>query len=349
MTIIRLNHVQITVPKDAVDQARAFYCDVLGLTEIEKPEALQGRGGFWLTVGDSQVHVGIENGVDRSATKAHVAYEVDNLDVWRKRMTEQGVDMDTSVPIPGYDRFEIRDPFGNRVEFIQPSDPSLQDQIAYYRARAGEYDEWFYRLGRYDYGQAINQQWFDEAETVMQALHTLGPVDTALELASGTGIWTEQLLKVAQHITALDASPEVLEINRKKLDSDRVTYQQADLFQWQPEGTYDLILFGFWLSHVPPEKLDAFFTKVASALNPGGKLFIIDSLRAQSSTAHDHTPYQQESIQHTRKLNDGREFTIYKVFYEPQTLRQQLSAYSITADVRTTENYFLYVLGEKSI
>ena len=95
----------------------------------------------------------------------------------------------------------------------------LQQQIDYYRARAGEYDEWFYRQGRYDHGPELNQQWFDEVQQVMARLQAIGPVDEALELACGTGIWTEQLLSISQHITALDAAAEVIAINRAKLNS----------------------------------------------------------------------------------------------------------------------------------
>ena len=117
--ILGIEHVQITVPPEAVAQARAFYCDLLGLPEIEKPEGLRKRGGFWLQVGDRQVHVGVEDGVDRSATKAHVAYAVRDLVGWRQRLAAAGVEVLEGVPIPGFDRFEFRDPFGNRVEFIE--------------------------------------------------------------------------------------------------------------------------------------------------------------------------------------------------------------------------------------
>jgi catechol 2,3-dioxygenase-like lactoylglutathione lyase family enzyme len=119
-----LHHAQICVPKGAEEQARAFYCGVLGLQEVDKPDSLAGRGGFWLQVGDRQVHVGTEGPVDRQATKAHLAYEVRDLGAWRRRLVETGVRAEDGVPIPGYERFEFRDPFGNRVEFIEPTPPS---------------------------------------------------------------------------------------------------------------------------------------------------------------------------------------------------------------------------------
>jgi demethylmenaquinone methyltransferase/2-methoxy-6-polyprenyl-1,4-benzoquinol methylase len=221
-------------------------------------------------------------------------------------------------------------------------DKTLQEQIEYYRARAGEYDEWFYRKGRYDYGPLLNQQWFDEAQHVMATLHALGPVDSALELACGTGIWTEQLLKIAQQITAIDAAPEVIAINREKLKAENVGYVQADLFQWEPDQQYDLVFFSFWLSHVPAEQLDVFLAKAARATRPGGGLFIVDSRRSPTSTAQDHATYELENPRHIRKLNDGRAFEIYKIFYEPDDLRAKLAVHGFEAEVQTTANYFIY-------
>lgn len=119
MTIIGLHHAQITIPQGSEEEARQFYCQLLGLPEIEKPESLRGRGGFWLQVGDRQVHIGTEDGVDRHATKAHLAYEVTGVEEWKTRFQQRGIQILDGVPIPGYTRFEIRDPFGNRMEFIQ--------------------------------------------------------------------------------------------------------------------------------------------------------------------------------------------------------------------------------------
>jgi catechol 2,3-dioxygenase-like lactoylglutathione lyase family enzyme len=119
MSIVGLHHAQITVPKGAEDEAREFYCDVLGLKEIEKPASLRGRGGLWLQVGDRQVHIGTEAGFDRLTTKSHLAYQVSDINFWRERLEVNGVLPLDSVPIEGFQRFEARDPFGNRIEMIQ--------------------------------------------------------------------------------------------------------------------------------------------------------------------------------------------------------------------------------------
>jgi catechol 2,3-dioxygenase-like lactoylglutathione lyase family enzyme len=133
--IVALDHVQITVPSSAVDRARAFYCGVLGLREIEKPDELKERGGFWLDAGDRQVHVGVEEGAHRHATKAHVAYAVVSFDEWRSKLSAAGFDVTDANPIEGRRRFELRDPFGNRVELIEQA-PVISPESAKSRVRA---------------------------------------------------------------------------------------------------------------------------------------------------------------------------------------------------------------------
>lgn len=117
--ITGLHHAQLTIPKGMEEEGKEFYCGVLGLREKEKPQSLEGRGGFWLEVGDTEVHVGTEEGFDRLTTKAHLAYQVENLVYWENVLQKDNIEIMRGVPIPGFDRFEFRDPFGNRVEMIQ--------------------------------------------------------------------------------------------------------------------------------------------------------------------------------------------------------------------------------------
>jgi len=117
--IIALHHVQITIPKGSEEQGKDFYCGILGLKEIEKPDSLKGRGGFWLQLGHQEVHVGTEDGFDRLSTKAHIAYQVEDIDYWKTKLAKHQIEIVESVPIPSYERFEFRDPFGNRLEIIQ--------------------------------------------------------------------------------------------------------------------------------------------------------------------------------------------------------------------------------------
>jgi demethylmenaquinone methyltransferase/2-methoxy-6-polyprenyl-1,4-benzoquinol methylase len=167
-------------------------------------------------------------------------------------------------------------------------------------------------------------------------------------LACGTGIWTKELLVRADHVTAIDASLEMISINRAKLNAPQVEYQQYDLFNWQPNEEYDLVFFGFWLSHVPPEKVIPFLQKVAQAVKVGGYVFMADSLRAeQTSTAKDTNPEADSNHILIRTLNDGRSFQIVKVYHTPSGLRDYFTAAGLRADVYTTQNYFIYASSIK--
>ena len=112
---------------------------------------------------------------------------------------------------------------------------------------------------------------------------------------------------------------------------------------WEPDTQYDLVFFSYWLSHVPPEKLDDFLAKVYRATKPGGKVFMIDSRLHASSSAANHPDPDLETHTHTRLLNDGQAYTIYKVFYEAEPLAEAFRRAGFSPDVRTTENYVLYV------
>ena len=228
------------------------------------------------------------------------------------------------------------------------SHQTLQSMKTYYQQRAGEYDEWFYRKGRYDRGTEANARWFAEADEVVTALDALSLAGDVLELAPGTGIWTQRLVQTASTVTAVDASPEMIEMNHAKVQSERVTYQLADLFTWRPERTYDAVFFGFWLSHVPLERLDTFFQTVVAMLRPGGKVFFVDGRREQTSTAINHQLPTPESQVMTRVLNDGRTFEIVKNFYDPVELAERCKRAGLDVAVRETKTYFLYGYGTRT-
>lgn len=117
--ITRLHHVLIAIPRGGEPEARAFYGDVLGMTEIPKPAALARRGGAWFRSGVAEVHLGVEEPF-RPAIKAHPALIVDDLDDVVARMAATGVDATPDDLFPGFRRVYVHDPFGNRVELLQP-------------------------------------------------------------------------------------------------------------------------------------------------------------------------------------------------------------------------------------
>jgi 2-polyprenyl-3-methyl-5-hydroxy-6-metoxy-1,4-benzoquinol methylase len=221
----------------------------------------------------------------------------------------------------------------------------LQHQIDYYRARAGEYDEWWFRAGRYDRGPEFNARWRAEVATVEAALDTWLTARrprTLLELACGTGLFTRHLAPRVPRITAIDASHEVLAINRGRVAEANVEYIQADLFSWRPATRYDAVFFSFWLSHVPDGRFAAFWDIVAAALAPRGAAYLIDSAFDPTSTAKDHVLPERDAGVVTRRLNDGREFRIVKIFREPQALTARLDAMGWSAKLTQTPSYFVH-------
>ena len=222
----------------------------------------------------------------------------------------------------------------------------LADQIEYYKARANEYDEWFLRSGRYDYGPELNALWFAEVEEVRKVLDQFAPGGRVLELACGTGFWTQELARYAQSITGVDASPEVIEINRGRIKNQNVRYIQADLLSWRPDSQYDVVFFSFWLSHVPPDRFDAFWALVRDSMAPGGRVFFIDSAYDPTTTARDQPLEKPEVVTMMRRLNDGREYRIIKVFYQPGKLEEQLAKTGWDVKVASTPRYFLYGMGQ---
>jgi len=219
----------------------------------------------------------------------------------------------------------------------------LAEQIEYYRARAAEYDDWFFRRGRYDRGPQHRTEWMRGIATLERWLKCRMPFGDVLEIAAGTGLWTRLLAEGSRRIVAVDASPEVLGISAKRLTSTSVNveYRVADVFAWTPTTCYDTVFFAFWLSHVPRARFDWFWRLVGAALRPGGEAVFIDSLREASSTARDHELPADTGIV-KRRLNDGREFDVVKIFYEARALEITLAQRGWVGSVGCTGKFFLY-------
>lgn len=138
----------------------------------------------------------------------------------------------------------------------------LEEQVAHYRAHAGDYLD-----------GVRDVPGLTELEAALVAFRATGDV---LELACGPATWTPILLRTASSVTAVDAAPEMLAIARSRVDDGRVRFLQSDLFAWRPTRTYDAVFFGFWLSHVPMQRFDDFWRTVAACLAPGGRVFFMD-------------------------------------------------------------------------
>lgn len=122
MVVIReLHHVLLAMPAGGEAGAEAFYSGLLGIPRVTKPEHLEVRGGCWFESGNVRIHLGVE-GEFRPARKAHPALIVDDLAALGGVLEEAGVEVIVDEPLPGFDRFYASDPFGNRLEFLQPAE-----------------------------------------------------------------------------------------------------------------------------------------------------------------------------------------------------------------------------------
>lgn len=218
----------------------------------------------------------------------------------------------------------------------------IDEQIAYYSARADEYDEWFFRRGRWDRGEEFRRAWSAEVAALEEALRRAEPRGHVLELACGTGLWTRRLAEVAASVTAVDASAEVIAINRDRVAPAAIEYVQADLFQWRPARRYDFVFFGFWLTHVPPTHFESFWSMVRDCLAPGGSVFFVDNHQNATSFAQQQRVPTAEDFVVERELNDRRRFRTVKVFYEPGALESRLNALGWQGPIRTTGEFFLH-------
>lgn len=222
---------------------------------------------------------------------------------------------------------------------------ALDEQARYYRERAPEYDDWWFRRGRYALPPAAMARWNADVREVEEALDRFAPHGDVLELAAGTGLWTQHLVRGAQRLTIVDASAEMIALNRARVGDDWIEYVEADLFAWRPPRRYDVCFFSFWLSHVPEEHFEKFWDIVAAALGPRGRVFLLDSGRGDPA----HTSPAADGEHELRRLADGRQFTIVKRYWEPRELESRLAELGWTFELGNTRNRaFLYGSGSKA-
>ena len=193
-------------------------------------------------------------------------------------------------------------------------------QLRYYRARAAEYDATSYG--------AVS----DERASVPAIVDRLGISGDVVELACGTGIWTAELARHAATLTAIDGAPEMLELARRRVPRG-VRFEQADLFRWTPPSSWDVVFFSAWLSHVPADRFAGFWSSVAAALRPGGRVVALDELPARS--LHEEQLHGEVAL---RTLQDGTRHEIVKVFWEPATLEARLASLGWSATVTPIEH-----------
>ncbi|MFZ0664443.1 MAG: class I SAM-dependent methyltransferase [Acidimicrobiales bacterium] len=200
------------------------------------------------------------------------------------------------------------------------TDDVLADQIGYYRRRAGEYDVTAY--GDLEVART-------RIERLVAEMHPSGNV---LEIACGTGLWTEALANLADTVTAIDAAPEAIDIARSRMRSPtKVTFEVADVFSWTNSTRFDVIFFSAWLSHVPMSRLEQFWQLLRGLLAVGGRVLFIDE-HVDAREKESYVPGQDEIIE--RRLQNGETFRIVKNFIDPSRLEVSLSAMGWDCEVR---------------
>ena len=207
------------------------------------------------------------------------------------------------------------------------ADRRVSEQIAYYRARAAEYDAT--SLGDVE----AAGRWFSGV------LEELAPRGAVLEIACGTGLWTQHLVQRAESVTALDSSPEMIELATTRIGEKAAKFVAADVLGWELRRRYDCVFFAFWLSHVPPELFGTFWQLLREWLLPGGRVLFVD----EGALRKWNEPEARAGSGHLveRRLRDGRTFEIVKVFYDRGELVRRLADLGWSADVWQSAEGFL--------
>jgi 2-polyprenyl-3-methyl-5-hydroxy-6-metoxy-1,4-benzoquinol methylase len=189
------------------------------------------------------------------------------------------------------------------------TDEVLAGQVEYYRRRAGEYDATAYG----DVAAARAR--------IARLIAQMRPAGSVLEIACGTGLWTEALAGLADTVTAIDAAPEAVEIARDRVRSANVSFEVADVFSWAPGARFDVIFFSAWLSHVPADRFGPFWQSLRDLLAAGGRVLFIDE-HIDERGKEAYLPGRDEVVE--RRLRDGGTFRVIKNFVDPEALEFRL-------------------------
>ena len=190
----------------------------------------------------------------------------------------------------------------------------IDEQIAYYRARAAEYDAT---------STPEDDPFAEAADRIRDALRAFEPRGRVIELAAGTGPWTGLLADHAEELVVTDASPEMLELNRAKVGERAIRYQVANAFAMEATHDHDVVFFGFFLSHVPAGRFEPFWGVVSGLLAPGGRVFFVDEA-AHGLWEEDWVDREAGIVR--RPLTDGRVHRAVKVLWTPADLERRLTS-----------------------
>ncbi len=210
-------------------------------------------------------------------------------------------------------------------------DQVLASQAEYYRRRAGEYDVT-------SYGDVVAAR-----ARIARIVAEMDPSGTVLEIAGGTGLWTEALAGLAETVTALDVAPEAVAIARDRVRSGNVRFEVADIFSWTTAARFDVIFFSAWLSHVPVSRFEQFWQLLRGLLAEGGRVLFVDE-PAENRSKETYLPGGDEIVE--RQLRDGSRYHIVKNFVDPERLERRLHGLGWECRIRRDYSDWVWVCGE---
>jgi demethylmenaquinone methyltransferase/2-methoxy-6-polyprenyl-1,4-benzoquinol methylase len=212
------------------------------------------------------------------------------------------------------------------------TDGVLAEQVDYYRRRAGEYDVTAYG----DVAAACAR--------IARLVAQMRPAGRVLEIACGTGLWTEALARTADTVTAIDAAPEAVEIARDRVRSANVSFEVADVFAWDPGTRFDVIFFSAWLSHVPTSRFEQFWQSLRGLLAGNGRVLFIDE-HVDERGKEAYVPGRGDIVE--RRLRDGSTYRVVKNFVDPDRLEARLRGLGWDCAIRRDGTDWVY--GEATL
>jgi ubiquinone/menaquinone biosynthesis C-methylase UbiE len=215
--------------------------------------------------------------------------------------------------------------------FTSQADAAMRE---YYDQRAGEYDEWYRREGRFA-GRSHADRWHAEVAQLRERVQSFGH-GRLLEIAAGTGWWTQHLARRA-NVTAVDYAPAMLAQLGARLSAQglHAAHVRADAYRLPLAAkSFDCGFFGFWISHVPYARLPEFLAELRRVIRPGCEVMVIDS----APTEAGQTPGAE--FLHERILNDGTRHAVLKILHTPETLADALARLGTPIDTWSTGTFF---------
>jgi ubiquinone/menaquinone biosynthesis C-methylase UbiE/catechol 2,3-dioxygenase-like lactoylglutathione lyase family enzyme len=303
--IKRLDHVQVCIPVGKEEEARAFYAGILNLEEIPKPESLIANGGLWFQIGDIQLHIGAED-IEGEKSKRHPAFEVNDIVKVRNYLEQKGVKTQEEKAIPDVERFSFRDPFGNRIEFLEKTtDEEKSEDTTKYAVKT-------------QFSRSAESYVTSQIHAKGKDLHKLVDIakpsseDTVLDVATGGGHVANALAPLVRKVVAFDLTQEILNVAErftKENGHHNVDFVQGDAEKMNfPDESFDIITCRIASHHFP--HVISFVQEVSRTLKSGGQFLLIDNVAPED---HDLDQFYNE-------VEKRRDYSHYRAWKKSEWL-----------------------------